>query len=262
MRRAGRSSAIFLVALAVSGCGDSIGRRVQAGATPEFTPVAVGKGIVIVTPQPTPEPTPVKKPAAPLFVLQLNDQNGLHPEGIPIRLSGAQNRTVLSDEAGEVKVYKPGIYEAEARVGCHDGVFISKGGGVSFGAAQGDSSRGTLALTWSHQVAPAAPVYADHDRDWPVGEKVTVTFTVSDRCSDERVPRGEYPSYAFVVPSNLKLASAPTLRADDQGNGRVVLMCTRAGKVGLVAEDRANPSDKVDLFAYSVGYTATPRCVD
>jgi hypothetical protein len=256
-----RLAAIGTVMLVVSGCGASLRSARRPAST--STPVSVGKGLLDTSPPPAPaRPRDVQQrvPPLPLFVLQLTDHNGRHPQGIPVRLSGAQNRTVLSDAAGEVKITEPGTYSAMAPVGCHHDVFVLETGRARFGVVAGHPSNGALEVSWQHRVAPAPPVFADRDGDWPVGRKVTVTFAVGDRCSSERVPGGDYASFFFAVSPNMKLDQAPRLRADERGNGRVVVSCTRPGKIDLVAIDRSNPSDKVDLFAYAVGYSGVPRC--
>jgi hypothetical protein len=251
----GRLLAIGLAALLAAACSDSLVRRSAATATPSPTTSAG-----IDTTERDPPSMEPSAPVAPLFVLQLEDQNGGHPAGIPVRITGTYMRTVLSNGRGKIEIDEPGRYRADIPVGCHGDVFVLRGGGATFGAAEGQTQRGVLEVSWKHRIAPAPPVSADDDGDWTVGRRVEITFAVSDRCSEDRVPNGEFGTFGFDTSANVEPVEAAVLRADDRGNGHLVVRCTAPGDIDVVARDRANPSDVVELLEYVTGYSGVPRC--
>jgi hypothetical protein len=248
--------AMVVVAIAFASCNSSLQRHdASPAAAPEPTSV-VGKAL-----QPTTAPPVVN--TVPLFVVTLEDQNGLHPAGIPVRITGPAGRSFLSDGHGRVTVHgSPGVYGVEVVRGCHEKVLVTGGASTQVHTTAGATAMGTLKVVWQHRVAPAPPTFANVSGGWPVGGEVEVTYTATDRCNESPVPNGEYPTFEFQTSANLKVVGRPLLKADADGRGRVTLSCTRAGDVDLVIVDRANPSDRTDLASSLIEYAGPPHCID
>jgi hypothetical protein len=255
-----RAAGVIVVALLfVTGACGSVARTDRdRGPRPS---VVVGRHLLDELPI-TAEPTnPGQRSKAARFAMRLSDDNGKHPAGVPVAVSGPVTRTVTSDAAGYVKAtVPPGIYRFNVVEGCHRTVIVNKGGSGQAGVVEGRTTSGTLLLLWQHRYGPAPPVYNDVGGDWPVGRPVEFSFAVEDHCEQQPAPGTSIATYAFKTSANLRITEPPSLRAGDDGRSRVTVACTEAGEVSLDVYDTQNPGDTIDLIQLVIGYDRVPRC--
>lgn len=256
----GRTAAISAVLLLSASCGSSLERRGARTTAPAET-AKVGEGLLSQLPSPTAKPRTEEQ--RPLFVLRLDDQNDLHPEGIPVRVEGPQQRTVFTDANGEVKIFEPpGVYQFRVVEGCHEHVQVLGGGYATVGVPPDSTKAGSLPVNWRHRIAPWVPVVANTVGDWRVGSQVDLRFDVVNRCADDaRAPGASFPTFVFRPGPTLELVGEPSLTADGDGRGKVAVRCTSEGSAQLLAQDSKNPSESFDLVGATLGFGPTPRCV-
>lgn len=247
------------VLLLVASCSSSLERRRASTPAPAET-TKVGEGLLERLPSPASDDGDGE--ARPLLVLTLDDQNGLHPEGIPVRIEGTQQRTAFTDANGEVRIVdRPGVYEFRVVEGCHDELEVLAGGYATVGITSGQTQRGSLPVEWRHRHVPSAPVLASVAGDWRIGSPVDLRFDVVDHCADDsRAPGAWFPSFVFRPGPTLEVVGEPSLVADPDGRGRVSVRCTSEGDAQLLAEDSRNPSDSFDLVGAIVAFGTRPRC--
>jgi hypothetical protein len=244
------------LALAFASCAASVTRtREESTIAPSAPATASAAATTAAAKTPRPERL------GPAFVLQLTDQNGLHPAGIPVRMTGPRSANFRTDASGEVKVDVPGgIYNFQVVQGCGPDLLVEQGGSARVGINPAQPIRGSLEVTWQHRFGPAPPVFADQMGDWPKDTKVRVTYTVTDRCTDKVAPGKAFPTFSFVPSANVEVSGVPVLRSDAKGRATVDVVCTKAGAAHLFARDKTNPSDSLDLVEHTPGYAGAPRC--
>lgn len=235
------------------------------------------------SPLPTTEPAdasaaPTEAPAStggarrPLFALRLVDANGRHPSGIPVRLTGEREETLFSDENGEVKITgPPGTYELRVVKGCHDEVIVRDGGGATVRLTRGGSRTAETQVDWRHRYAPSPPAFLSTVKgNWSIGMQVDLRYPVHDRCTQDEVMRGPYPSaevapgasyptYVWRPADSIEIVGDPALVAGDDGYGRVSVRCKAPGDVLLFSEDEDNPQDSINIISGTFE-GRRPRC--
>jgi hypothetical protein len=251
-----RRVAAASLAVMLASCGASVTRTREASTIAPSAAATAGAAATPIS-----KATPASKPLGPAFVLVVTDQNGLHPAGIPVRMTGPRSADYRTDSSGEVKVDVPGgSYNFQVVPGCGPDLLVEQGGSARVGINPAQPIRGTLKVTWQHRFGPAPPVFTDQSGDWPKGTKVHLTYTVSDRCTDKTAPGKSFPTFSFVPSANLQVAGAPGFRSDPKGRAKVDVTCTKSGTAHLYARDKANPSDNLDLVAQTSGFGGVPRC--
>lgn len=255
-----RAAALAMTALALAGCSVSRRDARSVAATPEPADVAVGEGLESTLPTAAPG---VSAPAgSSAIVITLRDQNGAHPEGIPVKVTGPVQSTLVSDAKGQVRVEGPaGEYTIKVQEGCADTTYIEYAGGVTATVAQGQVRTGELAVQWQRRFAPRVPVSSDIGPAWPVGRTIEVRFDVVDRCYDDRARRTAFPGWRYVPGPNVRIVEPVREVSDDAGRGTIKISCLRAGEAKLVVDDPRNPKDSLDLVAADNSWgTVRPSC--
>ncbi len=209
---------------------------------------------------PTVEPTPTATVEPLSFVLHVTDDDGQHPEGVPVRMFGSIRRTYTSDGQGRISDTVPsGTYEFIVTTGCQDRILVTQGGRATLDVADGETIRGDLEVLWLTRYGPGYPVFVDRAGDWPVGVRITLEFSVLDHCSGRRSAGARYDSFAFETSDNVEVVTRPTQQANDEGMSTVTVRCTAPGDIDVDAVDRNDRSTRVDLFQL-IGFGDVPRC--
>lgn len=264
------------MALATVGCRTTF---VRSGTVPEPTPtpsaVAVGSDVLErLEPEPTPGPEEgaagADADAPDGFVFTLLDQNGLHPAGIPMEVSGPVEGRFTSDASGRVRVTgPPGRYQVRVVPGCTEAVEVLEGAAGQFGIAVGSTGRAELAVSWRHRFAPAPPAVYSKGPYWPPGEEVGVRYEVVDRCRNGvRAPGRVLSTFRAAAGDPLEVLEGSEPRSDGEGFARVTVRCREDGEPTLVVADTENPGDELDLLedrlSYDQGYATDepPSCGD
>lgn len=236
-----------------------------------------GTPAALETPAPTVEPWPsppapgsvpsppaanVRTGGGPLFVLKLVDQNGLHPRGIPVRITGARNETLVSDDRGEVKITDPpGAYELAPVKGCHAELEVTDAGAAKVTLPPNESHSEEVEVHWRHRIAPGGPSLMSTVRgNWSIGMEVRFRYPVKDRCNGDAItPGAAYPTFRFRPSEAIEVIGTPELVARDDGHAWVYVRCVAPGTVFLFADDAVNPSDSINIATPTLE-GRRPRC--
>lgn len=185
-------------------------------------------------------------------MITVRDQNGRNPEGIPVQFAGPASGTRESDRNGRVRIEgPPGNYLFEVVPGCTPSVFVLETSRARGNILEGRTGGGVLTVRWQHRIGPGNGAYPSKEPFWVVDDPVTLAYDVIDRCGDGKAPGGAYPTFAFRTTANLEVVGTPVLRANDSGQGHVLVRCRAPGDIRLVLFDSANPPDRVDLIDYA-----------
>jgi hypothetical protein len=193
------------------------------------------------------------------FTLTVTDHNGLHPAGIPVRITGAITATQTTDASGRIELTRPGVYHFSVSVGCESERLILSGARGTAGVLDGSSSSGELHISWQRRYIPNAPVFSDPLPPWPVGGDIHVSYSVTDRCTNSFAPSVAFLPLAFSTSANLRVVGVPVMRSDAKHMATLVIRCLSAGNVRLQASDKDDRSDTFDLIQDSATYVP-PRC--
>lgn len=250
-----------LLCFLVASCGNSL---VRSGSSPPPTraPETVGESVGVTPGPPATPASQAAKSSGPPLVVTIVDQNKRNPPNIPVRVSGPVTQNLLSDSSGKVTVNAPpGNYRLEVPAGCHDKVMISFGGTASAAIAPNQSATGTLKVQWQQRYVPGLPVFSSSGSDWPLGQKITLRYSVQDRCEEaDQAPGASIETYRFTPSANLRIVSGPGLRSNSDGVASIDVECTAAGRPSLVAADSLNPPDSVDLAQQDSASNRPPEC--
>ena len=260
MGRARPIAIVVVAVLVVSACG-RFARRSETTAAPEET-ASVGEAFrTFAPPRATRRPPPTASAGArSAIVVRLTDQNNGHPAAIPVRYARAGGQTtVATDGRGEVRIPGPGGFRIDVLQGCHETVSVTGGGFANVNAPVDGTKPVDLPVRWEHRIAPGPPVQPNRSGHWPVGEELSLRFSVIDRCAKDRAPGALYPTFEFETDDVLDLVGTPTLKADGDGRGSITVRCVREGDPSVIAVDARNPSDSFDMVQESVGFVR-PRC--
>jgi hypothetical protein len=257
MRRAGLWIVFVLVASACSG------KFVRTDTTPPpVTTKSVGSAFRndLTKNSPAPSVTGSARPTGgSLFVLTVTDKHGIHPPGIPVKITGPVNGTRLTDGAGRITLTKPGVYRFAIATGCQGNVQIFGGASGTAGVTADQPSGGELRIDWRHRYVPAPPVFSDPSPPWPIGGNVNVRFAVIDRCVNEFAPNASIATFVLKVSTNLRPVAQPEPASDARHQDDVTVECLYKGDVSLTLYDRYNPSDSFDLAREESDFDQ-PRC--
>ncbi len=279
-RRCGIHKRLVLVlcvlVLAAAGCRTTFVRRgTIPEPTPTHPPVSVGSDVAErLEPEPTRDPQEeaagADADAPDGFLFTLVDQNGLHPAGIPVEVTGPVEERFTSDASGRVRVTgPPGRYQVRVATGCTEAVQVLQGAAGQFGIAAGSTGRAELAVTWRHRYSPAPPAVYSKGPYWPPGEEIRVRYEVVDRCRDGvRAPGRVLSTFRVAAGDPLEILEGAEPFSDGEGFARVTVRCREAGEPTLVVADTENPTDELDLLedrlSYDQGYATAepPSCGD
>lgn len=212
----------------------------------------------------TPGPRAVAGLSGPArFVLRLTDQNGMHPGGIPVRITGSRNATLVSDDRGEVEISEAGSYELAPVKGCHELLEVEDAGAAKITLPANESHTEEVELRWRHRFAPAGPAISSTVRgNWRMGMEVRYRYPVKDRCNGDAItPGAAYPTFRFKPSEAIEVVGTPELVSRDDGYAWVRVRCVKPGTVLLIAEDGANPSDSINIATPTIE-GRRPRCLD
>jgi len=252
----------ILIALLLFGAACN-GKFVRTNTT-EPSPTTKNVGSTLATGFPSPTParsgaTNAATSAVASFTLTVTDRNGNHPPGIPVSISGATTATQLTDANGRIKLTRPGIYHFLIATGCGSELEILSGANGTAGVVAGQPSSGELKIDWLRRYTPNAPMFSNPGPPWPIGGKVDVQYSVTDRCKNAFAPNVAFTPLVFSTSSNLRVIGTPTMRSDSKHLATLTVECLSKGDVKLTASDKYNPKDSFDLIRFSADYEP-PRC--
>jgi hypothetical protein len=253
-----RPAAVAVVAILVLSCGKP---RYQTYGASTASPGPGGAPQVLQTPELV-TPTPFEFPKEGSFAIELVDDNGLHPPGIGVKMTGRVDRSLVSDASGKITGAVPaGDYQFQIGTGCFEDVIVRSGGNARVGVAGGAATKGTLRVSWQHRYIPGAPAYSDSGSNWPLGKPVKMTFRLTDRCSGKPAAGKPFGTFEYVTSPNLGVTGSPAMRSNGSADASATLRCKKKGPVELSARDRLNPTDSIDLIKLSIDAGGSPRCV-
>jgi hypothetical protein len=247
-----KRAAVLALVVMCSACSKTLVR--QGAAPPPQPSAAVGRPLLTVTAAPRPT---IRIDSGPSVVVVLTDVNGAHPAGIPVHVNG---RVLTSDADGQVKVFGPGRYTFEVSPVCTPVLQVTSDSHQGVRVSRGATGTVNLPVRWRHRYAPAPPVESDLTGGWPIGELVHLHYTVRDRCTDEIAPNASFPTFELEPGSPIRIVGRPALASDARGYGTVTLECVATGDPHLVAADKANASDTINLTDDAVDFSGRPVC--
>jgi len=243
---------IFLAAaILLAGCAKSSSHNPPIPSSNPLESTNVGNSETQPSPTPTLAASLISDPSV-RFTVITKDQNGLGPNGIPIRVTGALNQMLATDAKGIANLTGPaGRYAFAIPTGCQDSFLIRYGGTATRGVPPGIKMDVGLSVQWEHRIAPSASSDASEGPYWRVGNTIKVRFVVIDRCEEKLAPPGSrFPSWRFRVNSLLEVVSPPELLVDGNSRSEIQVRCKTEGQPSLVAYDSENLPDEVDLMAH------------
>jgi hypothetical protein len=254
-----KAMALALVAmLLLTGCGRGV-QRAREVATAGPSASAAPSAAVSATSAPPTTPTPTAP--AGTFAIQVSDREGNKPPGIPVDMTSPRRKRYVTDASGVVSDSVPeGFYRFEIAKRCHDAVIVHSGATAQVGVAGLKETSGDMLIGWEHRFGPTTPVSFDPSNRWKRGQKIVVTFRVTDRCSNKAAASKSLETFVVNRSQNLTLSGTPALRSDAKGDARFTVICNASGPVELVLIDRTRPSDETDLVKLGTGFGGPPRC--
>lgn len=189
-------------------------------------------------------------PDAPgTFKLVTHDKDGRIAPRIPISATGPVAKNLVTDAKGvAVLTGPPGIYEFAVKIGCQGPLHILYGAAASRQLLSGANVELKLRTEWQHRIAPAGNADSSYFPFWPIGERVTVTFDLHDRCLEILAPEGSsFPTWRFRTNAILEVLAQPALTADQNSKSKMDVKCVGQGKPSILAHDSENPLDTIDL---------------
>lgn len=249
--RVQRLAPIVIVLLLGASCNVGFARR---GSVPDVTPepvetATVGKDLEeLLRDGDGEEATEAGAKDKGTLVLLLVDQNGEHPDGIPVRIAGRANIERLTDDRGAVEVdLPPGVYSFVVPAECTDDVQVLAGNSGRFSIHLGKKVGGRTDIRWQRRNAPSRPVFASVQPYWPLDELIRVRFDLVDRCRNAPAKGKSFAAWRIRTADNLELVRVPHRSSDGDGHAWVEVRCLKEGPTAIELYDPENPDDRFDL---------------
>lgn len=185
------------------------------------------------------------------------------PAGVEVRLEGSQPKSMTTDEQGVVaKTLVAGNYRLVVEKGCQDRFEIAGPSTATLGVVAGQTTTGSLRITWRHRIRPWHPSFSSVAGSWPLGQPIEVGFYVVDRCNGlEKAPHANYGTFVFDLSPNLEWVAEPSLRSDEIGHGKISIRCKSPGPAKITSRDGVNTGDEViDLLREDISNPGRPEC--
>lgn len=193
--------------------------------------------------------------------IRVEDADGRRRSGALVRFEGPRSGTVATGRDGTALLegLPPGRYQVEVPAGCVRDLEIFQG---RRGRAEVYADRHSIVHLGNVDARarfwPANPVRWSSAPPWPRGEKVTVTFSVLDRCRLADAPEGTSFARLRWAPNELLalVGDAPTT-ADADGAATIRFRCQRSGIPRLLLwDDETREGQDVLALTPGIGFEA------
>lgn len=211
------------------------------------------------SPSPSAEVSPIAIPATGTLLVTVKDQNGQPADSIPARIFGPLSLSGESDGNGNLRVEgPPGIYRIDLMAGCALGIIVDYGESRSFSITAGQEHKAVMRTEWKNRFGPSNGAYPSQTPDWFVGEEVSVSYDVVDRCTREKARGVSFSTFQVIAGQALELIGKPVMKSDQDALGRFTVRCTTPGQPSLAMVDTKNRKDFTDLL--SLIFEADVKC--
>lgn len=226
----------------------------------------------VPSPQPASSPEPSQSHGQPprpapgdgTLLVTIQGQDGRPvPAGLEVRLEGSTAKRMRTGQDGTVtSTLDAGTYRLLVDKGCQDRFEIAGPSTATLGVVAGQTTTGSLRITWRHRIRPWHPSFSSAAGTWPIGQQVEVGFYVVDRCKGlEKAPLADYGTFVFDLSPNLEWVAQPRLSSDEIGHGKILIRCKSPGPAKITSRDGVNTGDEViDLLREDISNPGRPEC--
>lgn len=221
--------------------------------------------VVVIPSRSVTRPPRSSTPGTALGTLEIRveDTTQQRRGGVLVRIDGPRSGTVLTERDGVALLagLEPGRYDVEVPAGCIRDLEIFQG---RRGTAEVFAGRTSIIRLGNVEARarfwPARPVRWSAPPAWRVGDRVTITFSVIDRCRGEDAGGGTSFARLRWTPNEVisMVGRAPT-KAEDDGSATITFRCAREGVPRLLLLD-PETGEQQDLLELSPGIGLTPAC--